>query len=540
MNHDENPRRVFCLGLDGGTWSILQPLMQAGHMPQLAALAEAGCSGVMHSTIPPITPAAWSTFMTGCNPGKHGIFDFQGYDRQTQSAFYVNATSLRVPTLWQLLSQHGKRVAVVDLPVTYPPPAVNGVLVSGLMTPGRDTVFTHPRELLGEVERHLGEKWLLLKEEEEDSHVHAKVNEFLRLMRRFLDTRVETMLYLLEKEKWDFSLLQLQCVDFLQHPLWKYLDASHPAFLPDLHAEVIRHFFAPLDESLGRLFAKVRAVLGEDALILILSDHGFQRHAKRAELNHWLYAHSFLTPAKMKRTSWRRWVELVRKLDMWKLRGHMLTKTQRHALGRAVRAGRIDEQRSRYFAVSAFWGYLYAGPHAAAQDFAELEKALRAWKDPENGMPVVRQIHRREQCYHGEACERMPDVVVEPTPGYTFASKTYFQDRLWLHPVAENDFHTGTHASEGIFVVNGAGVQRSELCQGPEAGLQDVMPTLLHWMGLPVPEYCDGRVASAWFKAGFSKKITYDGAATAVPEEVRLSTEEQNEIERRLQMLGYV
>lgn len=540
MNHGNHTRRVFCIGLDGGTWSILQPLMAAGRMPHLTTLAQAGCSGVLHSTVPPITPAAWSTFMTGCNPGKHGIFDFQGYDRQTRSSFYVNATSLRVPTLWQVLSQHGKRVAVVDLPVTYPPPAVNGVVLSGLMTPGRESNFTHPASLCAELERHLGYEWPLLKEDDENWGIHKDIAGFLRLMRRYLDSRVQAMLYLFKKEKWDFSFLQLQCVDFLQHPLWKQLDASHPAYRPDLHEEVIRQFFMPLDESLGRLSAEARSVLGEDALIVILSDHGFQRHVKRAELNHWLYAHGFLAPAEIAKTSWARWVELVRKLDVWKLRGHLLTKTQRHELGRVVSARRIDEERSRFFAISAFWGYLYSGSHTTARDFAELEQDLLAWKDPENGQPVVRHVHRREQCYHGAACERMPDVVIEPMPGYTFASKTYFQEGRLVHTVAENDFHTGTHASEGVFIVCGAGVQRSGLCQGPEAGLQDLMPTLLHWMGLPVPQYCDGRVTSAWFKPDFTAKITYDGTAATAAEEVRFSAEEQSEIERRLQMLGYV
>ena len=540
MNPHDDTRRVFCIGLDGATWSVLRPLMEAGRMPQLAALAQTGCSGILQSTIPPITPAAWSTFMTGCNPGKHGIFDFQGYDRQTRNSFYVNATSLRVPTLWHYLSRHNKRVAVVDLPVTYPPPAINGVLISGLMTPGREVTFTPPPSPVGVVVQHLGLQWPLPKDVEQDWQVHANFEEFLRLMRRLLDTRVETMLYVLQKEKWDFSFLQLQCVDFLQHPLWKHLETSHPAFRADLHEKIIRHFFSPMDEGLGRLVAKARALLGEDTLIVMLSDHGFQRHAKRAELNHWLYAHGFLTPAEVRKTSWTRWVELLRKLDAWKLRGHLLTKTQRHALGRAVHAGRINEQRSRYYAVSAFWGYLYAGAHATASDFRELENALLAWTDPGTGRRVVRQVHRREQCYHGEASDRLPDIVVEPMPGYTFSSKTYFQQAQLLHAVAENDFHTGTHASEGVFLVNGTGVKRSAPCQGPAAALQDMMPTLLHWMGLPIPEYCDGRPARAWFASEFPERITYDGGGAAVPEEVRLSAEEQKEIERRLQMLGYV
>lgn len=540
MSDSKNTRRVFCIGLDGGTWSILRPLMEAGRMPHLAALAQAGCSGVLHSTIPPITPAAWSTFMTGCNPGKHGIFDFQGYDRHTRKSFYVNATSLRVPTLWQWLSQHGKRVAVVDLPVTYPPPAINGAVISGLMTPGRDAVFTHPPALRQELESHLGHEWPLLKEEDENWGRHRNNGEFLRLMRRYLDSRIQAMHFLFQKEKWDFSFLQLQCVDFLQHPLWKHLDSSHPAFQKARHEETVAQFFAPLDDALGEICAAARATLGEETLLLALSDHGFQRHLKRAELNHWLHAHGFLAAPEKPRSFWARGAEIIRKLDVFKLRGHLLKKSQRYALANKLRAQHIDYEHSRFYAVSAFWGYVYAGGQAGGCDYKTLENELLAWKDPENGQPVVRHVYRRETCYAGEARERLPDIIVEPMPGYTFSSKTYFRQGRLLQPVADDDFHTGTHASEGLFIISGPEVQPSELCQGPEAHLQDVMPTLLHWMGLPIPSHCDGRVRFEWFDLTGKPDILLEDAEVEFREEQRLTDQEQNEIERRLQMLGYV
>ena len=178
-------RRVFCIGLDGGTWTVLRPLLDAGYMPQLSALIQNGRSGILHSTTPPITPAAWSTFMTGCNPGKHGIFDFQGYNRDKHQPYLVDATSLRVPTLWQILSQHSKRIAVVDLPVTYPPPEINGIVVSGIMTPSRQSTFTYPQNFREELESHLGMEWPLLKEEDEHGSIHHDLEMFLKKWKHF-------------------------------------------------------------------------------------------------------------------------------------------------------------------------------------------------------------------------------------------------------------------------------------------------------------------------------------------------------------------
>lgn len=534
-------RRVFCLGFDGGTWTVLRPLMEAGLMPQLTRLAQSGASGVLHSTIPPITPAAWSTFMTGCNAGKHGIFDFMAYDRKTHHTHFVNATSLRVPTLWQVLSEYGKRVAVVDMPVTYPPPEINGVVVSGLMTPSRQSTFTHPANLLAELEQHLGYEWPLLKEEEERGGLHDDFEGFLKLMQRFLQSRTEAMLFLFKKEPWDFAFLQWQCVDFLQHPMWKFLEEKHPAFSRARYEQVVRQFFIPLDEALGRLLNAAKKYLGEETLFVIVSDHGFQRHLKRVELNHWLHAQGFLVPAEHASTSWMRWAEVIRKADVWHLRKRWLPKSRRNALGNKLRAQRIDHEASRFFAVSAFWGYVYLGPQATSQDVQTLEAKLRAWRDPETEQPIVKKIHRREDCFAGEVLERLPQLIIEPAAGYTFATKTYFNSGNVIVPVPESDFQIGTHAREGIFLLAGPEIESSSLCAAPEAHLQDMMPTLLHWLGLPIPDYCDGRVRQEWFApAQRAHKIAYAHTAINLKEEVRLNTAEQEEIEKHLQALGYL
>lgn len=544
MSNQDKNRRIFCVGLDGGTWTILQSLMQAGHMPQLSRLAQAGISGVLHSTIPPITPAAWSTFMTGCNPGKHGIFDFQGYDREQHRTYFVNATSLRMPTLWQLLSRHNKRVAVVDLPVTYPPPQINGVIISGLMTPSRASTFTHPAALLRELETHLGYEWPLLKEEDEHGRIQADFDGFLRKMQLFLTSRVEAMLYLLQHEIWDFAFLQLQAVDFLQHALWKYLDDSHPAYHEKRHQQVIHHFFKPLDHALGELFSLAKKTMGEDTLIVVLSDHGFQRHNTRAELNHWLFANGFLTPQSRRngmKKNWMRHAGLIRKLDVLQLRKRLLPKSKRRELGGALRMQSIDHGRSLAYAVSAFWGYVYLGPNATDSDISNLKNRLGAWRDPQTQQPVVKNVFRRDEVFHGAALDRMPDLIVEPMPGYTFSSKTYFNDARQLEAVAHNDFHVGTHASEGIFVLAGPEIVRGETWQEHQANLQDMMPTLLHWLVLPVPDDCDGVVRREWFdKQRNGHDVIFAPSTVEMNSEVMLSDEEQREIERRLHTLGYI
>ncbi|MCB0005568.1 MAG: alkaline phosphatase family protein, partial [Anaerolineales bacterium] len=137
--------KAFIIGIDGATFNLIKPWAKAGHLPNLARLMAGGAHGNLMSTLPPVTSPAWPTFMTGCNPGKHGVFDFI----QPSGADFslVNATKIKQPTIWQRLSQAGYRVGVLNVPVTYPPQPLNGFMVSGILSPkGVDISF--PADLI--------------------------------------------------------------------------------------------------------------------------------------------------------------------------------------------------------------------------------------------------------------------------------------------------------------------------------------------------------------------------------------------------------
>ena len=109
MKEGQRPKqRVLVIGLDGATLDLIEPWARGGYLPNLAQFLELGSSGVLRSTVPPVSPAAWSSFMTGKNPGKHGIFDFLARD----FASYGMRINLRTtePSLWHLLSGQGRRV----------------------------------------------------------------------------------------------------------------------------------------------------------------------------------------------------------------------------------------------------------------------------------------------------------------------------------------------------------------------------------------------------------------------------------------------
>ena len=140
-------RRVLVIGLDGATYDILDPMRAEGRMPNLDRLITEGTAGILESTKPPITPAAWTTFMTGKGPGRHGIIDFERYDPRTNTLSFNSTYEIREPTIWNILSAKGLRVGSINLPMTFPPKPVNGFLISGFETPSTDAEFTYPPEL---------------------------------------------------------------------------------------------------------------------------------------------------------------------------------------------------------------------------------------------------------------------------------------------------------------------------------------------------------------------------------------------------------
>src|SRR5215510_3512693 len=152
--------RVLILGLDGATFDLIKPWVTAGQLPTFKRLLESGTQANLDSTIPPITPPAWTSFMTGMNPGKHGVFNFTKYDPTDHSIRYANASNRRMPTIWQLLSALGWSVGVFNVPMTYPPETVNGFYISGLDTPDKNSDFVYPHWLKQEVEHAVGELYL--------------------------------------------------------------------------------------------------------------------------------------------------------------------------------------------------------------------------------------------------------------------------------------------------------------------------------------------------------------------------------------------
>lgn len=546
-------RRVVILGLDGATWDLLTPLLDAGHLPNLARVRAGGAWGTLASTTPPFSATAWTTFATGVNPGKHGVFDFW-YHGPDGKRLPIDAMSVRAPALWRRLSDAGRRVAVIGVPVTYPPMPVNGVMMSGLLTPPGAATFTYPGSLAEELRAATGVY---------RPDPYAAITQsiaFLRAALYWTEQQERAHRYLLEQEPWDCFIQVTQATDAIQHFFWTYLHPGHA----DYEARGAARYralalavFRQLDDIVGQRARQ----LGEDDVLLLMSDHGFGEATHWFNLNRFLAEAGFLALSRQPALAWggltqERILGILRRLDILGLRGRLRNRTRlkfRQQIDRLV-APPIDWARTRAYAASTSAEAVYLNvrgrePDGIVEPGAEYERvreeiirALAEVRDPATGQAVFRAVYRREDLYHGPYLEHAPDILL------AVGDRPYvLADRLGSASVFERiprQAARGRHRPDGILVAYGRPVRAGT--QVTSARLADLAPTILALIGLPVPQEMDGRVLAELFSGVNVAEVSSsptpgDGRQPASTEaESGYSPEEAAWVEKRLRSLGYL
>lgn len=467
--------KAVLLGLDGATWSLLDPLLSDGRLPNLARLARRGARGPLRSTLHPLTPAAWTSAMTGLNPGKHGIYDFRQRRPGAYTLDLVNARRRDGQALWSILSDAGKRVGVFNVPMTYPPDPVNGFVVSGMDTPSVDAGFTHPPALRAALLAAVPDYQIDLDEGTAEAGVYLeRVQALARRQLRALEWLLHAHPDL------DVLMAVLVATDRLYHAFWRELDPTQTAPDADLARRVRsvhEAIMADADALLGRLLAWT----GDDGSVVIMSDHGFGALQKDVYMNQFLSDRGFLHVRPDRRDA--PFAEMV---DWSHTRAYSfgffgninLNLRGREPLG-CVEQGR-----------------------AARDTLNELRQALLALRDPDDGAPIVDAVHGRDDIYSGPHVADAPDLLVVMRD-YAYMTRDGYEGvpgRLLAPPMSRSQrrlVHTGNHRMDGVLMLAGPGVRAGE--EIADASVLDIAPTLLYMLGLPIPGIMDGRVLRAAF-----------------------------------------
>jgi predicted AlkP superfamily phosphohydrolase/phosphomutase len=549
----ESKKRVLIVGLDGATFDVITPLVKAGRMPNLASLIAAGAHGILHSTIPPITPTAWTSFATGVNPGKHGVFDFQRPAPGTYDFRPVPAHQHEYKSLWRLASEAGKRVVALDVPFTYPPEPVNGCLICGYGMPvGESTAFTWPPNLGEELKESCGAFRPAVLEQLPNLR-----SEFFREWDEVLANRVDVADHLWSRVNWDIYMIVLGSIDNVQHVLWNYLEPHHADYYApraNRYRDLLSEHYERADGFLGSLLKRTE----DDTTVLVMSDHGFGSTHPGLHLPQLLMDLGLLKygtgpiAAKGSSAAMRALLKGYSSLPglrrlLNSLRPGFKTKLK-HALSNSAllpSLENIDWANTLAFP-TGFGLHIYVNrsdrfPQGIVSPGEECERLLERLSrkllsitEPVSGAPIIRAIHRGAEVYHGPWARSAPDLIVEYT--------NFFEGTQGgKHPMMIPEI-SGSHVPEGILVAAGKAIREGSV---DGASIEDLAPTVLHLLGLPVPASMDGRVLSEMLVGNWveSHPVLYDGYVTKdnpQEQEYDYSSVEAEQVREQLRGLGYV
>ena len=218
----QDANKVIVVGLDGATFTILQPLIDEGLLPNLKYIIENGIWGELESTIPPYTATAFSSFITGKNPGKHGVFDFLVKDKNTSRKRTVSSTSIKSIKLWDIISLANKTVGIINFPISYPPEKVNGFMISGFLSPKNAENYSYPENLYNEIREKIGDYIIDVETPDIQNLSEEEIYKLLRQLYYATLRRKQILLYLMKRYECDFLFVLFRSPDKIQHLFWKY------------------------------------------------------------------------------------------------------------------------------------------------------------------------------------------------------------------------------------------------------------------------------------------------------------------------------
>lgn len=530
--------KALLIGLDGATFTVLDPYMERGVMPFLRGLVRRGARATLRSVMPPLTPPAWTSLMTGKRPGNHGVFDF--FQKESPDSEYLrlaDSQDIQSATIWSLASDHGLRVTALNFPVTFPAPAVNGCVVPGGWMPWRQLrLGCYPQGLFDRLKAlpSFNAQELAMDAALEEKAVEGCAAEeyadWIALHTRREQRWFDVAHYLMREEPADLVGIVFDGVDKLQHLCWRFLDPSF--WTPDPSAWELEMrarceaYFRQLDGMIEELVD----LAGPGASVIVASDHGGGPAANVFYLNTWLERQGYLA---------------------WAGRGDAEVAEGSHlGLRRISRhVYELDWDRTvAYAATPSSQGIQIVtrkpggGQEMSPEEYREtrdgLVGALREARDPETGRPIVAEARTRDEVFSGPHEALAPDVSLLLEDG---AAVSILRGDSIIRRRPEI---AGNHRPEGILIAAGPGIRRGFSLD--ERSIVDVAPLVLWCLGLPIPVDLDGRLPEGATETGEPRPARQPVAARPVAASeapVRgavLDEGVETAILARLRALGYV
>jgi len=527
-------------------------------MPNLSALAEQGVFCPLRSTTPPMTFPAWSTCLTGVNPGKHGIFDFTERITGKYGVRFLNSTRRRYPTFLRILSEKGFRVGSIGLPTTYPPEQLSAFQISGFDTPlpsKADSSYVYPPELSKDIDNEMGGYYFgNFNEGRIGPAWHKKVLKQLYLG---VDRKKKLVKFLAERFPLDLLVLHVGETDTVGHHFWSFYDRKSPRHVDrgDLDlSDAILNVYRSADKLAGDLLD-----LLEPRSIIVVSDHGMGGTSDRILfLNNFLAEHGFLHFSETSahtaiignlKKAGMKWIPYRWQQTLFKLADSRIAST----IESIQRFSGIDWSKTVAFSEelnyfpSIWLNVKGRDPRGIITDsdvdsvIKRMKSALYDWKYPDDGLPVVKQVYHRNEIYEGTEIGCAPDLILElnKPEGYSYAmgrssaqrgGETCRKLTLDQYLGYKGETMNGSHRQMGTFIAKS---DNKTFNVQDDFSLTDISPTILHLFGLDRIDWMDGKSCLAGEQGVINSNFI-------TPDNYKYSNEEENQIRERLSSLGYL
>ncbi|MGZ3646532.1 MAG: alkaline phosphatase family protein [Ktedonobacteraceae bacterium] len=554
--------KVLIIGLDGATPDLAECWVAENKLPYLKQIMRNGVYGTLKSTYPPISPAAWTTFATGYNPGKHGTYDFRDYDPRRYSCFadtIVDSKAFAGKSIWDIVGAAGQKVGVITVPVTYPAWRVNGFMVSGYPTPDSAKSFAFPPEL-GQRIPPLTEDSAFFKS--------ASQSDVLKELIRITHLRTDVSIEELKKDEYGLFIMVIGATDRAHHDWWKFIDPDHPAYNADdaaLYGDYILKVYQAADACIGKFLE----VVDDDTTVIVISDHGGMAHPKHYfNTNHWLRILGLLQPSPKADQSSNGLKGAFKQFYRTKIRRSPYLEKMYRSLPQRLKSMATNLDSQTMLNLDAIdWKHTKAyrfpmhppvegiminvidrqaeGCVRAGEEYEVLRtrilQEIRELREPGSNEPIVLEAYRREELYHGERLETAPDIIIVTKDCYKGGTGI---DRLISEvPMGVISKLSGVHSMDGIILAQGPHIRRNSKIEG--AGIIDVAPTVLYALGMPIPSDMDGKTLTGLFEETYIEQATSAYTDERKVEDVAsdeygYSEEEEESVREKLEALGYL
>ncbi len=460
-------RRVLIIGLDGASLDIINKGIENNILPNFKTMIENGICGNLRSTMPPKSAVAWSSFMTGKNPGKHGVFDWTRFNSNYETEM-LNGGNIMCDTIWKLLGLEGKFSILVNIPFTYPPEKINGIVFTGIETPGSKPAF-HPENLEIPIE-------LMYDIKLEEFNEVKNITTLLNMLKHDIKTKFDLFRYLIHKYEWDLSMIAFYETDYIQHKV-------------QYHREKILELYKYIDELIGEIID----TLTDDDILIVLSDHGGGNIKKVFHLNTWLKQKELLVTKKLNSGLFR--TEFTKEniyniLSKLKLLPIGLWIYKKFNIRIPVTNAEIDFNQSKAFSQSSLGvsrGIIINENSHKEEIKALIKDGLLEIKDPDNKQKIIEHVYDREEIYSGSHVNDAPDLIV-----ITKNSEYSISNRMYGNMLLSKPTHSqmGAHTMDGVLIIYNKKNNKKKILEN--ANILDMAPTILSLFDVPVPTDMDG------------------------------------------------